>query len=287
MPLPAINYQTYINRIPTHVEQLSDDATVPILHYRRHANDAWNLLLYFKRQLKRTNVYNAASNRHMQHLRVMTFLSLVESFERLLKELAANCIDQVGGLVLDDRLNVFTLKGDAFASQYSGGGSLGKTLCDPVTWCDCDSANDRFRRILAKPYHKGDFYVFPRAGQQPKQLRDKYELMSVIWQLRHSIVHNCGVLTTSDAHKLRVLCKSIVVGDRHFSPTHGDVWYVKLFLDETAENINAEVTCKLADLLTSLYSSDPTLFDPDSKVKQVAEIFGVTSTVAGHTCSVP
>lgn len=212
----------------------------------------------------------------------MVLLSLIEAFERLLKELAALCIDEIGPFIIDDRLEVFSMKGDAFASNFGGGNSLGKTLCEPMTWCDCDDANKRFRRILAPPYEGGNFYIFPPSNQQPVALQDRYDLMSIVWDIRHAIVHNRGILTASDAHKLRVLCKAPVAGPARLMPTRGDVWYVKLFLDETAELVNEQVGIQLAGLLTTVHGKDPTLFDSGAKAQEVANAFGQTTTIAGQ-----
>lgn len=282
MPRPPIDLGRYIRLIPEHVSPLPAEAYAPVLHYNRAANDSWNLLLYTERNLRGPHVYAAARDRHLESLRVMILLSLVEAFERFLKELAAVCIDQVGQLIPDDRLDIFNTRG-ATVALHLGTGTLGKVLCESSTWCDCDDANERFRRVLADPYDKGTFYVFPKqANQQPASLRGTYETMSIVWQLRHAIVHNRGVITASDALKFRLLCRRVVAGPRQLVPTHADVWYVKLFLDETTETINAEVGCRLADLLTLLYARDSSLFNPADKAQQVADLLREPSTVAGQ-----
>lgn len=235
MPRPQINYRTYLKAIPQHSSPLPPEAQVPIQHYVRSANDAWNLLVYIERNLRAASVYGASRDRHMQNLRVMILLTLVEAFERFLKEMAATCIDQVGSIILDDRLDRFSGKGSNLAWHFTNTGSLGSVLCESLTWCDCDDANKRFCDILSDPYVQGSFYVFPNGNQQPVALRNKHDLMSIIWQLRHSIAHNGGVITASDSHKLRMLSKLPVVGPKRFDPSRGDVWYVKLFLDETSE----------------------------------------------------
>ena len=91
-----------------------------------------NLLVYTERNLETASVYEASLNRHMQNLRVMVLLSLVEAFERFLKELAAACIDHVGAIILDSRLDVFTGKGSNLAWHFTTTGSLGRVLCESV-----------------------------------------------------------------------------------------------------------------------------------------------------------
>ena len=275
-----IDFDLRIRLIPEHVSDLPEEAPFPRRHYERTANDAWALLVYFERNLKRVDVYPAASERHLNRLMGMVLLNLVEAFERFLKELAAHCIDQIGILILDDRLDIFNLKGSTFASHFSGG-SLGQSLCESSTWVDCDQVNERFKRILADPFDakKGAFYVFPNYSQNPERLRARHQIVSIIWQLRHSIVHNAAVLTRSDALKLRLLTKRPVDAPRVLQPNRGDVWYVKLFLDETVDMINTEVGARLAALLTHLYASDTGLFNPETKAQEIADSFGIPITI--------
>jgi hypothetical protein len=278
-----IHFNKYIKVIAQHVAPPHPESSVPLDHHGRHANDAWNLLIYTERHLRRARVDPLARDRHMHSLRVMVLLSLVESFERLLKELAALCVDQVFPFIVDDRLNIFSpTRGVAFASTFGAGGSLGMALCEPLTWCDCDDANERFRRILSPPYEIGKFYVFPKDNQPPTALSGRYSLMSIVWQLRHAIVHNSGLLTPSDAHKLRVLCKVPVSGPNRLDPTQGDVWYIKLFLDETAELINTEVGRRLTELLTTVHADDPTLFVATDKAQELANLFRREVTIGGE-----
>src|SRR5262249_24592973 len=158
---------------------------------RKSANDAWNLLLYIERNLSDVSVYGASYERHMRHLSTMVLLTIVESFERFLKEIAAECINHVAPCVIDDRLDVFTTKGNTAATHFVGN-NLGKALCESLTWCDCDETNKRMRRILADQYDGGNFYVFPQPNQNPVALRNRYELVCLVWQLRHTIAHNAG-----------------------------------------------------------------------------------------------
>ena len=281
MPKPAINFDTYLKRIPSHSIDLPQESEVPCYHYRRSANDAWNLLVYIERNLAEVSVYRVSYDAHMHRLATMVLLGMVEAFERFLKELAAECINHVARCTSDDRLDVFSAKGSVMAAHFSSG-NLGRSLCEPLAWCDCDETNKRFRRILADPFTQGEFYVFPSHTQNSSGLRDRHELMSIVWQLRHTVAHNMGVVTPSDALKLRLLVKGIVESPRLLWPTKGDVWYVKLFLDETAELLNREVGARLAALLTTLHQTDPTLFQADVKAQELADLFKTHATVDGH-----
>ena len=283
MPKPSIDFDKYLKRIPTHSQQLPVESGVPHRHYERSANDAWNLLIYMERNIQQVNVYPASYERHIRRLSTMVLLGIVEAFERFLKEIAAECINHVANCVLDDRLEVFSVRGNVVAAHFAQA-NLGRALCESLTWCDCDETNKRLRRILADPFDPGNFYVFPRPNQQPPALRDRYDLMSLIWQLRHTIAHNTGVITSSDAQKFRLLTQGSVDSPRMLWPTKGDVWYVKLFLDETVELINREVGSRLAVLLTTLHNADASLFVPAEKAQSLADLFGMPSTISGHTC---
>lgn len=277
VPVPAPDYY---RDIPTHSIAPPLEADVPIQHYERSANDAWNLLLYVERNLNRTNVYQGALDRHLHRLQTMVLLSLVEAFERFLKELAAVCIDQVAELIFDDRLDVFTLKGQTAAAHFSEG-SVGKALCESSTWLDCEEISKRFRRILALPNdpNKGSFYLFPGRSQQPPALRDRAETVEIIFQLRHTIVHNAAVITKSDAIKLSRLTKRQIESPRIFWPERADVWYVKLFLDDTANTMNQEVGKALADLLTVVHQSDPAVFTLADKAQRLADLLQIAITI--------
>lgn len=270
MPVPVIDFDLRLDQLPRHVVDLPDVSEVPRLHYERSANDFWATLIYFRRNLGRVNVQPAASERHMRRLNNMVLLSLVEAFERFLKETAAVCVDQVGQLVLDDRLDVFRVKGDVFAAHYNDG-TMGKSLCESSTWLDCEQINTRFKKILADPFVDGKFDLFPKKSTPPKS--DRKRRLEIVWQLRHSIVHNAAVITRSDALKFRLLTRSLVEGPRVLAPTQGDVWYVKLFLDQTVKELNEEIGARLATLMTTLHVENSTLLDPATKAQELADLF--------------
>ena len=50
------------------------------------------------------------------------------------------------------------------------------------------------------------------------------------------------------------------------------------------EAINREVGHRLAALLTLLYAADASLFAPPDKAQALADLFGTTTTLAGHVC---
>jgi hypothetical protein len=285
MAKPAVDFDVYLKRIPSHSVELPHESDVPLDHYSRSANDAWNLLTYVHRNISETTTYEGPRGRHLGQLATMALLGIIEAFERFLKELASECVDHVATYILDDRLDIFYAHGDVIAAHFQGN-KLGKALCEPLTWCDCKQPNERFRRVLKDPFERaGDFYIFPNQVQLPVELRNRQELMSLVWQLRHSIAHNAAVVTPSDALKFRLLSKSPVPAPRVLRPSRPDVWYVKLFLDETAALINRAVGERLAQLLTKLHARDSTLFSPSEKAQQLANTLRTPITISGESCN--
>jgi hypothetical protein len=207
----------------------------------------------------------------------MILVNLVETFERYLKEAAATCVDQLARFVLDDRFNAFRVQGSALAAHFDAD-TLGRSLCESATWLDCDEINDRFRRLLATPFEPGTFFVFPK---QPAADRERYDTLSIVWQLRHTIVHNVGVITQSDAIRFRLLVRAPVPVLQVLGPTRDDIRYLKRFLDEMAARSNHRIGERLAELLTTIYSTDPGLFVAQEMADAITRRFGFVLTVAG------
>jgi hypothetical protein len=274
-PLIA-NLEGRIGEIPQHVTAVPPESATPIEHYTRSSNDAWNLLLYVDRNVKRANVYQTVADRHLARLRGMVLLSLIEAFERFVKELAAVCVDQIVPCVLDnvDRLAPLRVRPANVVAHFPSQ-DLGRALCEGDTWLDCDEINKRFRRLLATPFSDGTFYFFPKAN------KDLFAAVETLWQLRHTLAHNLGTITRSDAAKLRLLVKANVDAPRVLAPTGADVWYAKNLLDSTAESTNRRVAQEVASLLTTLHGTDPSLFAPQTRADDVARQFRLQATVAG------
>lgn len=267
-----------IQDIPDHAEALPPESSSPIEHFRRSMSDARNLLKYFERKTAASKHYPGPFEKHSKRLRAQVVLAFVGAFERFLKELAAVCINHVGPFILDDRLTVLTLPAHAAAAHFEEK-DLGRALAEASTWLDSNSVNNRFRRLLADPFEDGKFFFFP-GGKDPEAWRRVP--MDVLWQLRHSIAHNLGVLTLSDAAKLRLLRKKAVAAPVTLALTDEDVLVIKLFLDEVAEDGNKRVAARLGELLTKLHSEDATLFNPATKASELATILRAPLTLAGN-----
>jgi hypothetical protein len=204
-----------IKDILGHVEPLPPEAAAPYRHYDRSSTDTWTLLAYIQAKFRKLPLQPAAVRRHLNRLHTMAIVSLIQAFERYLKEVASACVDCLGQLVLDDRFNVFRLQGSTLAAHF-GTDTLGKALCESMIWLDCDEVNARFRKLLADPFEDGSFHLFPK---QPALERERYDTLILVWQLRHTIVHNVGVITQSHALKLRLLAKEPVESPRLLAPT--------------------------------------------------------------------
>jgi hypothetical protein len=280
MPRPPIDLARKIKDILQHVQPLPDEAKAPILHYRRTSTDIWGSLAYIERAFGKGNRYQAVVGRHLGRLYSMALVSLVETFERLLKEIAAECVDHLAPYVVDDRFNDFKIQGSGIASHF-GAGTLGKSLCESSTWFDCEEINKRFRKLLSDPFQVGGqfFELFPKQGQLDE--RQRFESMNLVWQIRHTAVHNVGVITKSDAVKLRLWAKEPVPQDRMLDPTRNDLRYLKRFLDETAEICNRKIGERLSELLTTLHGATPALFEPQPMANRLAASFRLPFQVVG------
>lgn len=279
MPLPVPSLAQLVAAIPQHTEALPPESARPIEHYRRGANDAWNLWQYFARNVQRANIYRTAYERHAARLRSMVLLSVIESFERFIKELAAVCVDHVAPLVLDDRdrFKEFTLKPSGIAGHFADR-SIGKALCEGQTWLDCDEIDRRFRRLLADPFDQGNFKLF---GQSNSPDGWRANTTDTLFQLRHVITHNISVITRSDAAKLSLLVKQNVDAPRLLSPTEQDVRSAKRFLDETVTWINDRVGNRLSELLSKIHGDNPLAFVAQERADLVTNQFSIALTVAG------
>jgi hypothetical protein len=275
MPPPTSgDFLKRITGILQSVQLLPDEAKAPILHYRRTVGEVFGSLNYVVRIIAEKDRYQAVVNRHLGRLYGMALVNLIETFERFLKEVAAECVDCLADIVIDDRFDVFSrIQGSNLASHFRAG-TLGKALCESATWLDCEEINKRFRSVLADPFDAGSFYIFPKTGtQQPVAGQWRYELMSLIWQMRHTCVHNVGVITQSDAVKMRVLAKTQVDAPRMLVPSKSNLLWLKMFLDETTEDCNQRIGQRLAALLTTIRAATPPLIQPQPMANRLASIF--------------
>jgi hypothetical protein len=280
MPRTKTDLHQKIREILQHTSPMPVESSCPIRHLERTANSIPALLKYIEVHLEAAGFYQSVCEKHMAHLRRMALANLIESFERFLKELASVCIDSLVRCVGDDRFDEFSARGSQLAFHLSAG-SVGKALCESDTWLTNRSINERFRRLLKSPFGDNWENLFPEENQQPQGERARAKTLSILWQIRHTITHNVGAITGSDAAKLRMLVKGEVVPDRILDPHEPDLLYTMRFLLGTAESVNQHVGKRLEMLLDALHRDGPALFDARDMANRVSRQLGFSITVDG------
>jgi hypothetical protein len=270
-----------IEEIVRHTSPLPAESTRPILHFERTAASSVDLLKYVDDHLTAAGASGDLYGANTAHLRRMVLVSLIEAFERFLKELAAACIDTLIGHAGDDRFEEFSAKGGQLAFHLSAG-SVGKALCESDTWLTNRTINERFRRLLKSPFGDNWENLFPEENQQPQSERARARTLAILWQIRHTITHNVGVITGSDAAKFRMLVKGFASPDRVLRITKRDVVYTKQFLFGTSHLVNARVGKRLETLLDGLHRDIPALFDAQDMADRVSRQLGFSITVNGN-----
>jgi hypothetical protein len=214
----------------------------------------------------------------------MVLVSMVEAFERFIKETAIVCVDSIAPYTIDDRFDKFSPTGGSLAAQFDAG-SVGMAMCESDTWLSNQAINERFRHML-KP-HFGDPWecLFPNERQNPTSEHERANTLAILWQLRHNITHNTGVLTDSDARRLTLMVKARVTRGNTLNPDLFDLRYVKRFLVETANHTNDRIGRRLASLLTERYGDDSTLFDRQNLADNISQTFQQSLPIDGYTGS--
>lgn len=159
MPRPPIDLHQKIRELLQHTVALPPESAAPVAHYEWSTNEVFNLMAYVRSHLERTPVYERVYNRHMSQLRRLALVSLVESFERLLKELAALCIDNLVSYVADDRFEKRGVSGGQIAAHF-GAGTVGKALSESDTWLTNRTINERFRSLILTELHQQSPGIF-------------------------------------------------------------------------------------------------------------------------------
>ena len=281
MPRPPIDLNHMVREVPRHSVPLHPEANRPIRHFEESANAGSSLLKYLEDHIAPSDVYRAVYDRHFGHLRRMILAELLESFERFLKELASVCIDYLAPYATDDRFDVFTPKRTTIAAVENAT-SIGRALCESETWLNNATINTRFASLLSDLGGGNWEALFPQAKHHPEAERARAASLAILWQIRHNLAHNVGVLTQSDAMKLRVLVGGPVAADRRLTPTDDDLRYVKRFLSESAARTNERVGNRLSQLLAGFHVPDPTLFDAQNMANEVSQRFTFSVTINGH-----
>ncbi len=282
MPRPRIDLNQKIRALLHHTTPLLPEAHSPIQHFERSANVGASLIKYINGHIDPQAVYQNVCDGHLGHLRRMVLAELIETFERFLKELAIVCADQLAPYTIDDRFDEFAPRRAEQIAAFVTAGSIGRALCESDTWISNDTINKRFRSLLKEPFGADWGFLFPGPGQGATPQVQRSATLAILWQIRHNLAHNVGVMTHSDAMKLRMLIGGPVQADCRLSPTTDDIRYVKRFLSETATDANERVGIRLASVLELFHAADSALFDAQNKANEISQLFAFPLTVRGH-----
>jgi hypothetical protein len=101
--IPPVKYfAERLKRLPTQLDALPSQASSPLSHLMLGLDEAWGLHEYVRGNVERKGRHKAVAERNQKRLRTLVFISLVEAFERFIKEIAAVCVDALASRVVDD-----------------------------------------------------------------------------------------------------------------------------------------------------------------------------------------
>jgi hypothetical protein len=274
MPRPPIDLKAKINEILDHIGPMPEEAGTPLGHYRFAANATTNMRKYLVRPFESVEHKAAVRERHLYLLNNMVLVNLIQAFERFIKDLAAVCVDHLSDRVFDNRFDDLSVRGSFLAAHLSDS-TAGKALCESDTWLNCGQINERFKKFLRRPDHPNDaFHTFP-------DNHDETRTMNLIWQLRHTVVHNVTVITRSDAAKIKVLSKKQLVSPCRLLPQADDLRFLRAYLDTRAEDLNTKIGTRLGVVLGEIHADNPALFVTQDEANAVSAKFGFSITIAG------
>ena len=272
-----------IAEIPSHTNDLPEEAASPFEHYQLGSREAWNLLQYFGRKVASTKAYAGPLTQHTTNLRNMTILALMESFERYLKEAAATCVDLLVPYLVDDRVDCLGEVSAARAVAHFEERTVGRAVAEATMWSRPEDIDGRFNKLLATLYvnEASKWSLLPTSDKVKDPDYWRRTSLGILFQLRHTIAHNVGLVTRSDGLKFRRLTKREVAAPRMLAPTNGDVWYAKVFLDETVLWLNGRICERLSVLLAQIHDDDPGVLDLNAVTSQIASAFRRVVTIGG------
>lgn len=261
--------------IATGVSDLSAVAASPKRHFQAAISAAYNAANYFDGVIERTpETRSAISSGHLRTVRTQALLGFVSAFERYLKEVAAVCVDVMSPLVIDDRFDVFAFKGAAAAGHFEAS-TLGAALCEGSTWLDIKDVNKRFRRLLAKPGTDGQFHLLGKSATDATDSpRREQSTIDFLFQVRHTIAHNCGLLTRSDAASLSKHHPQPLEAPGYLEPQTRHLIYARYFLQPLVTDCDDAVFKELNRCLRWHLAENPAAqFDADKAKARVKSAF--------------
>jgi hypothetical protein len=277
---PPIDLDRKVRELLTHTIALPPVIGAPIRNFEERVNACFNLINYIDDHISTQSTYKASYDRHKSLLNRMVLASLIEAFERFIKEIAIVCVDVIAPFTIDNRFDEFSPTGGNLALQFNTR-SVGKAMCESDTWLSNTAINDRFRQILKSHFGDPWEYLFPTQKQNPAAERNRAATLAILWQVRHNITHNTGVLTDSDARRLTLMVKRKVASNVALNPGPNDLRYVKRFLVETANRTNTRIGARLALVLTERINEDSGLFIVKELANQVSNSFQQELSING------
>lgn len=144
---------------------------------------------YFRDRLPEDS-YTTTADRHYHNLCGATYAAMMSAFELMWKVLYAKIIDAVP-LYDDSLLDAVSTKNAVTTESvlaHREVGSVGGMIASSLgTWQTAETINGRYQDLLEYQ---------PIAG-------DDREIVNELWQVRHVIVHNAGVVGPLDEYRLR------------------------------------------------------------------------------------
>lgn len=277
-----MDLHTQVRKLLGHTSPPSTGSDRPLSHFERSINDGSLLLGYIRAHIDPAEVYGSVYGKHLGQLHRMILAEQIESLERFLKELAALCVDYLAPFTTDDRFDEFFPKRGDTVAAFVNASSVGRALCESDTWINNKTINSRFASLLKTADGPKWEWLFPEANQQPEVERARAATLAMLWQIRHTLAHNLGVLTHSDSMKFRVLIRGAVNAEHRLNPSSDDLRHVKRFLSETAGITNRRVGVRLAEVLGGFHSVDPGLFDAQSKADELSQRLAFSVTIHGR-----
>ncbi len=167
-------------------------ATSPCSFFFAQSQALLKAVEYLNNDANYSGGYKGVLRKHLDRANLALFAQLMAAFEYLLKDFIARAIDCTD--LFDDALRKRAKKRewptpdiDSVLSQRYGANTPGRLLVHgTLGWYDHDEVNQRYNLIFGNDLYED--------GQRSTMAR--------LWQIRHSISHNAGYCTHSDALQL-------------------------------------------------------------------------------------
>lgn len=165
-------------------------ARSPGSYFVERARDLILAPKYFNHRLP-DNAYGGTATDHLNRLCETTYASILSAFELTWKTMFGLIVDSAtmyDGRLLSQKATKDSVKLESLLA-HRGEGSIGQVLAASLgggVWQQPRLVNERFLALME---------VEPLGSTHTPRLAE-------LWQIRHVIVHNTGVVTPLDAHRL-------------------------------------------------------------------------------------